>query len=96
MADSVCDAANAILSLLALKTQETGENPGSMIEEDLETLGITDEDIQALVDNELELADQRRLYDMLLFFPALQKRYEELKKQNEDLKRWWAILGGRH
>lgn len=90
------DSENAILSLLALSHHDAQDNLAERANLDLETLGLTDEDIQALLDEELTLEEEKRLQNILLFYPSLQQRFDELSEQKERLKRWWSILDKRH
>lgn len=50
---------------------------------------ITDYDLQALVDNELDWEDQKHVLDYIECTPEAKKRYEELKAQKEVLQRWY-------
>lgn len=50
---------------------------------------VTDFDIQALIDNELDWEDEKRVRDYLRSHDWAKKRYEELRAQKETLQRWW-------
>lgn len=50
---------------------------------------ISDLDIQALIDGELEKEDQRIVKERVMANPALKKRYFQLEKQKTLLKLWW-------
>ena len=50
---------------------------------------ITDMDLQALVDGQLEEDRARRVRDALKTDPALQNRYMLYQKQKNLLKNWW-------
>ncbi len=50
---------------------------------------ITDLDIQALVDNELDQKDQERVRKAIECNAYFLVRYEELKKQKKLLQDWW-------
>ncbi len=49
---------------------------------------ITDYDLEALIDNELDHEDQKIVLDHIKSYPDAQKRYDELKAQKEAIKRW--------
>jgi len=49
---------------------------------------ITDYDLQALIDNELDWEDQKHVLDHVERNPEAKKRYEELKAQKEALQHW--------
>ncbi|GEM_PF-3043870 len=51
---------------------------------------ITDYDLQALIDNELEYEDQKHILDHIEQNPEMKKRYEELKAQKNALQRWYS------
>jgi len=51
---------------------------------------ITDMDIQALVDNQLDWEDEKRVRRHLFQSPDAQRRYEELRQQKQVLQLWWA------
>lgn len=55
---------------------------------------ITDFDIQALVDNELHWEHEKMVLSFLETDSAAQKRYQELCKQKNLLKRWWESQSG--
>ena len=90
------DSENAILSLLALSHHEAQENLTERAGLDLETLGLADEDIQALLDEELAPEEEKRLQNILLFYPSLQQRFDELREQKARLQKWWSVLNNRH
>lgn len=50
---------------------------------------VTDYDIQALVDDELEYEEAKRIRDHIERFPEAKKRYLELFSQKNILKMWW-------
>ncbi len=50
---------------------------------------ITDREIQALVDNELDSDDARAIKAIILETPAYLRRYEELARQKQLLRGWW-------
>jgi anti-sigma factor RsiW len=50
---------------------------------------ITDLEIQALVDGELDQARQKQVMDALDRRPDLYKRYLQYKKQKSLLRAWW-------
>ena len=51
---------------------------------------ITDSDIEALVDNELDPARHELVLNSLDSDPALRRRFHELKRQKMLLLSWWA------
>lgn len=51
---------------------------------------VTDFDIQALLDGELNARDTQRVKTYLRENHYAQKRYEELKKQRSYIRKWWA------
>lgn len=51
---------------------------------------ITDLDIQAFVDNELNEDDQKRVKTFILENRPAGERYLELSEQKELLKGWWT------
>jgi anti-sigma factor RsiW len=53
---------------------------------------ITDYDLQALVDNELDWEDQKAVLDHVERDPEAKKRYEELKAQKEALKKYFERM----
>lgn len=50
---------------------------------------ITEYDIQALVDNQLDGEAERRVQALLRDDPRLQKRYADLQSQKDLLNQWW-------
>lgn len=50
---------------------------------------ITDWDIQALLDNELDWERQKLALQAIETNPDLRRRYLQYKKQKELLKNWW-------
>lgn len=50
---------------------------------------ITDMDIQALVDGELDEGQRDRILKILHLYPDLYKRYILYKEQKSLLKAWW-------
>lgn len=50
---------------------------------------ITDMDIQALIDNELDHDSEKRVRSCLQNNSKAKERYETLKHQKELLKLWW-------
>lgn len=50
---------------------------------------ITDTDIQALIDNELDHESEQRVRTCLNQNRKAKERYETLKQQKELLKLWW-------
>jgi hypothetical protein len=57
---------------------------------------ITDCDIQALVDNELDPARHEQVLNALEHDPLLRRRYHELQRQKMVLLSWWADEQDRH
>ncbi len=55
----------------------------------MSTNHITDYDIQALVDGEVEDPELARLMDLVSNDPALYNRYMAYKRQKSLLKSWW-------
>ena len=55
----------------------------------MSTNKITDYDIQALIDNELEWEDQKNVLDHIENDLEASKRYKELKAQKELINRWY-------
>lgn len=53
---------------------------------------ITDYDIQALVDNALPEDEAKRVMDFTRKNPAAMKRYRELVKQKNLIRKWWEEL----
>jgi len=51
--------------------------------------GITDRDIQALVDDELSQEQAARVREYLLHDPRARYRYDSLIKQKQLLQEWW-------
>lgn len=54
-----------------------------------DTYKITDFDIQALVDGEVDDIGKVRLMDAITRDPALYNRYVTFQKQKALLKSWW-------
>lgn len=52
---------------------------------------ISDYDIQALVDNELDWESQKRIEWQIQNDPQLQSRYTELMRQKKLLQNWWTV-----
>ena len=50
---------------------------------------ITDADIQALIDNELDRENEKRVRSCLEKNRKAQERYETLKHQKDLIKLWW-------
>ena len=50
---------------------------------------ITDMDIQALVDNQLDWEEEKRVRRHLFQSPDAQRRYEDLRNQKQLLQLWW-------
>jgi len=50
---------------------------------------ISDYDIQALIDEELNLEEKDRVETAILNDDSFTKRYEELKSQKILLQKWW-------
>ena len=50
---------------------------------------ITDLDIQALVDSELDHEEAKKVRAFIASNKSAQKRYNELKNQKSLLKNWW-------
>ena len=55
----------------------------------IDDVNITDFDIQALVDNELEWEQAKYVLAHIDQHPTAQRRYEELVRQKKLLKDWW-------
>jgi anti-sigma factor RsiW len=53
---------------------------------------ITDEDIQALVDNELSRDQEKIVLEHLKNNSYYRKRYTELEQQRQLLKKWWDVM----
>jgi anti-sigma factor RsiW len=51
---------------------------------------VTDLDIQALVDDELSGESLAAVEERVRESPLFQKRYADIKNQNDLLKLWWA------
>lgn len=56
----------------------------------MRTYGVTDYDIQALVDNELEHEDAERVRQHIERSNNARQRYEQLLKQKALLMSWWT------
>lgn len=54
--------------------------------------GNDDYDIQALVDDELEPDEARRVKRKVEQSPELQERYDEFIRQKKLLRQWWRRL----
>jgi anti-sigma factor RsiW len=50
---------------------------------------VSEFDIQALVDNELEWEEEKRIHAYLTENPTARKYYEEMLEQKNRLKKWW-------
>ena len=64
--------------------------------QDLQTLNLTDEHIQALVDGELSDMEEERIKRFFVFYPSLERRYNELREQKELLQHWASMLKNAH
>ena len=51
-------------------------------------LPVTDLDIQALIDNELEWEEEKRVRAFIANNACAKKRYEELKEQKNLILKW--------
>ena len=51
---------------------------------------ITDHDIQALIDNELDAEEEKFVRELIKKNIYAQKRYEELKQQKNLIQMWWS------
>lgn len=60
-----------------------------MLAYSMSTKNITDLDIQALVDGQVDEQASIRLMEAITGDPALYKRYQTYRKQNKLLKLWW-------
>lgn len=56
----------------------------------MEELGITDLDIQALVDGELSWDNVQRVRNYLATNPVAWQRYQELLEQKRLIGEWWS------
>jgi hypothetical protein len=54
--------------------------------------GITDLDIQALVDGELDKEAERRLLAEIIRSPDHLARLEELMVQKKQIRDWWSFF----
>jgi hypothetical protein len=54
--------------------------------------GISDLDIQALVDGELDKEEERRLLSEIIRAPELLNRLEELMRQKKQIRNWWQFF----
>jgi hypothetical protein len=54
--------------------------------------GISDLDIQALVDGELDKEEERRLLSEIIRAPELLNRLEELMRQKRQIRNWWQFF----
>lgn len=52
---------------------------------------ITDHDIQALIDNELEWEHEKRVREAIKYNLQLMKRYNTLKSQKTLIQNWWKM-----
>lgn len=50
---------------------------------------ITDMDIQALVDNQLDWEEEKRVRRHLFQSPEAQRRFDELRQQKQILQMWF-------
>lgn len=50
---------------------------------------VTDYDIQALVDHELDWEEEKNVVNFILTHDDAKRRYDELKAQKKILKMWW-------
>lgn len=50
---------------------------------------ITDYDIQALVDNELDWEEEKRVREAIKYNSQFMKRYNTLKNQKTLIQNWW-------
>jgi len=50
---------------------------------------VTDMDIQALVDNQLNWEEEKRVRRHLFQSPDAQKRYDQLRQQKQIMLMWW-------
>lgn len=57
---------------------------------------VTDFDIQALVDEELPWEQAKYVRDYITLVPEAKRRYEELSRQKQLLKKWWSSGGFSH
>lgn len=60
-----------------------------VLENVMNTSHITDFDIQALVDGEVDDEELARLMDVVNSNPTLYNRYMAYKRQKSLLKSWW-------
>lgn len=51
---------------------------------------ITDYDIQAYVDGELNKDDEKRIRHFIERNPSAMRRYKQLCQQKRALKNWWS------
>lgn len=51
---------------------------------------ITDLDIQALIDNELDWEEEKKVREAIKYNSHFLKRYQTLIKQKQTLISWWA------
>lgn len=51
---------------------------------------ITDYDIQALIDNELDWETEKHVRSVINQSPALSNRYNELLNQKEVIQKWFS------
>lgn len=54
-----------------------------------ELIDITYYDIQALIDNELEWEEEKRVREAVRYNSQFMKRYNELKNQKALMQFWW-------
>lgn len=50
---------------------------------------ITDYDIQALIDNELDWEEEKRVREAIKYNSQFMKRYNTLKNQKTLIQNWW-------
>jgi anti-sigma factor RsiW len=55
----------------------------------MENLEISDYDIQALADGELDDEKRREIMKHIMRSPELLERLDELCRQNRQLREWW-------
>lgn len=54
---------------------------------------ITDLDVQALVDAQLSVAEERLVWNAIIRSPALETYYKKMVTQKKLLKIWWENEG---
>lgn len=77
------------MSLDGCKWGKNPKNMGKFMGE----VRITDQDIEALVDNQLDKADAARVTYALLQNPRLHRKYSQLLTQKRLLQLWWQHDG---